>query len=226
MLETTYTLKLGQLLKITPYLKNYMWQKLKLEKLNIITKQISKPSVATVVETHAKIDTSATKVDNQMEVIQIQVGKNIIEDVLIDGRTSVNIITENLRTKLGLPKPRPAPYHLRMADESMTKPLGIIRNLKIHIHGIPYIATFTIMKNNVVDSNYSMLLGRPWLKDVKVTHDWGNNVITIQSNGTIITILINRKLGAETKRPQVLVCYDLMEGLIDEKEDLIFETKP
>jgi len=32
-------------------------------------------------------------------------------------------------------------------------------------------------------------------------------------------------LGAQTKRPQVLV-YDLMEGLTDEEEDLIFETKP
>jgi hypothetical protein len=33
-------------------------------------------------------------------------------------------------------------------------------------------------------------------------------------------------LGVEIIRPQILVCYDFMEGLIDEKEDLIFETKP
>jgi hypothetical protein len=77
----------------------------------------------------------------------------------------------------------------------MTIPLGIIKNLKIHIHGIPYIATFTVLKNNVVDSSYYMLLGRLWLKDAKVTHDWGNNVIIVQSNGTIKTISINRKLG-------------------------------
>jgi hypothetical protein len=32
-------------------------------------------------------------------------------------------------------------------------------------------------------------------------------------------------LGIEIKRPQILVYYDFMEGLIDEKEDLIFETK-
>ncbi len=68
-------------------------------------------------------------------------GKNIVEDVLIDGGTSVNTIIENLKTKLGLPKPKPAPYHLRMTNQSMTRPLRIIRNLKIHIHGIPYIAT-------------------------------------------------------------------------------------
>jgi hypothetical protein len=58
-----------------------------------------------------------------------------------------------------------------MVDQSMTKPLGIIRNLKIHIHGIPYIATFTVLKNNAIDSNYSMLLRRSWLRDAKVTHD-------------------------------------------------------
>jgi hypothetical protein len=32
--------------------------------------------------------------------------------------------------------------------------------------------------NNLVDSNYSMLLGRPWLRDVKMAHDWGNNIVT------------------------------------------------
>jgi hypothetical protein len=58
-----------------------------------------------------------------------------------------------------------------MAYQSMIKPLGIIRNLKIHMHGIPYIATFIILKNNVVVSSYFMLLGKPWLTDAKVTHD-------------------------------------------------------
>jgi hypothetical protein len=58
-----------------------------------------------------------------------------------------------------------------MADQSMTKPLGIIRNLKIQIHGIPYVATFIVLQNNVVDFSYSMLLGRPWFKVAKVTHD-------------------------------------------------------
>jgi len=33
-------------------------------------------------------------------------------------------------------------------------------------------------------------------------------------------------LGVKTRRPPVLVCYDLMEGLTYEEEDLVFETKP
>jgi hypothetical protein len=61
-----------------------------------------------------------------MVIIQVQVGKNIIEDVMLNGGASVNIITKNLTTKLGLPKPKLAPYHLKMAYQSMTRPLGII----------------------------------------------------------------------------------------------------
>jgi len=38
MLKTTYILRLGQLLKITPNLKKYTWQKLKLKKPNIVIK--------------------------------------------------------------------------------------------------------------------------------------------------------------------------------------------
>ncbi len=122
---------------------------------------ISKPSVAIVIKTHYKVDIATIEVDNQMEVIQVQVGKHIVEDVLLNGGASVNIIIENLKTKLGLPKPRPTPYHLKMVDQNMTKPLGIFRNLRIHIHGIPYVVTFIVLQNNVVDSNYFMLLGKP-----------------------------------------------------------------
>ncbi len=73
---------------------------MKLKKPNIITKQISEPSVAIVVETHFELDITTIEVDNQMVVIQVQVGKNIVEDVLIDGGTSVNIIIENLKNKV------------------------------------------------------------------------------------------------------------------------------
>ncbi len=72
---------------------------------------------------------------------------------------------------MGFPKPKLAPYNLRMAYQTTTKLMGLIRNMKIYVRGIPYITMFTILHNSVVDSSYSMLLGRPWLRDVKVAHD-------------------------------------------------------
>ncbi len=93
------------MLKITLNLKKYMWQKLKPEKPNITIKVISEHNVAIVIKTRFKVDVTTIKVDNQMVVTQVQVKKNTIEDVLLDGGASVNIITKNLGTKLGLPKP-------------------------------------------------------------------------------------------------------------------------
>jgi len=148
-----------------------MCQKLKPKRPNITTRVILEPNVVTMVETRYEVDTTPIYVNNHMVIFQVQVGKNIVEDVLLDGRISVNIIIENLKTKLSLPKPILVTYHFKMVDQSMTKPLVIIRNLKIHIHGIPYVTTFIILQNNMVDFNYSMLLGRFWLRDAKVTHD-------------------------------------------------------
>jgi hypothetical protein len=72
-----------------------------------------------------------------------------------------------------------------MAYQTITKPVRFIKDIKIQIHGIPYIMTFTIMKKNVLDYGYLMLLGRPWLCIACVTHDWGNNLITIKRNGMV-----------------------------------------
>ncbi len=107
---------------------------------------------------------------------------------------------------MGLPKPKFAPYNLRKADQTTIKPMGLIKDLKTYVHGILYIIMFIVFQNNVVDSSYSMLLGRPWLKDVKVTHDWGSNIVTIQGNGTIKTITISKHLGSEVRKPKVLLC--------------------
>jgi hypothetical protein len=73
-----------------------------------------------------------------------------------------------------LPRPKHAPYNLRMANQTTTKLVGLIKNMKIYVHGIPYITTFIVLQNSVVDSSYSMLLGRPWLRDANVAHDWGS----------------------------------------------------
>ncbi len=82
------------------------------------------------------------------------------------------------------------------------------------------------MKNNVLDSNYSMLLVQPWLHNARITHDWGNNLITIEGNGTMRTIAITKHLDNNTKCPVVLLCYDMIEGVTDEEEKILFTTKP
>jgi hypothetical protein len=46
-----------------------------------------------------------------MAVTVVHVGKNMVDDVLLDGRSRVNAITYGVRQKLGLPLPPPPPFH-------------------------------------------------------------------------------------------------------------------
>jgi hypothetical protein len=47
------------------------------------------------------------------------------------------------------------------------------------------------------------------LRDAKLAHDWGSNIVSIQGNGTIRTIIVTKILGGKVKRPKVLLCYDI-----------------
>jgi hypothetical protein len=116
-----------------------------------------------------------------MVVILVHVGKNMV-DILLDGGSGVNAIINGLKWKLRLLPPQLVPFNLQMANFSFNKPLGIIPNIRIKVYGIPYIVTFTIMNNEVVDPTYSMLLKHPWLWDTKVIFDWGTNMMTIEDN--------------------------------------------
>ncbi len=59
-------------------------------------------------------------IDFHMVVIKIQVGKNMVEDILLDGKSSMNIMTEELQEWLGFPNPKLTPYTLWMVDQTIT----------------------------------------------------------------------------------------------------------
>jgi hypothetical protein len=64
-----------------------------------------------------------------MAIIHVQVGKNFIEDGILNGDSRVNIITKKLRVWLGLSKPKLAPYNLHMPNQTIVNLLGLIKDL-------------------------------------------------------------------------------------------------
>jgi hypothetical protein len=69
---------LGQLLQAIPNIKCYIF--------NLI------PSKLTLLE----LTVATNAIDHQMAIIQIQVGENFMEDVILDGGFEINIIMEKL----------------------------------------------------------------------------------------------------------------------------------
>jgi hypothetical protein len=39
------------------------------------------------------------------------------------------------------------------------------------------------------------------------------------------TIVVTKHLNSNTKHPEVLLCYDLMKGVTNEEEEILFTTK-
>jgi hypothetical protein len=66
-------------------------------------------------------------------------------EVLLDVGSKINILIKKLKMHLGLLKPNPTPYNLCMADQTIHKPLGLIKDFRILVHGIPCIITFIMM---------------------------------------------------------------------------------
>ncbi len=92
MLETNSILYLGQLLKITPELKRYLWPKLKPKKTqNVNRATIDKQVGSSILEVRIVV----VAIDNLMAVIQVHIKNNTIEDVLLDGGFGINLSLNN-----------------------------------------------------------------------------------------------------------------------------------
>jgi len=70
-----------------------------------------------------------------------------------------------------------------------------------------------------------MLLSRPWLRDAKVSHDWDNNIVTIQGNGILKTIVVTKCFSNQTKRPKVPLCYEFQNRITNVEKDIFLLQK-
>ncbi len=100
--------------------------------------------------------------------------------------------------KLGLPKPKPKPkpYNMRMANQTTTKSMGLNHDLKIYIHDIPYVITFTEQRDR---RQLFHTTRETMVEGCQSSPCQGKNIVTIQWNGMVRTIVMTKHLGAKVK---------------------------
>jgi hypothetical protein len=167
MMTLKLKIKLGQLLKICPHLMKMMEKSLMKMKTNQMT-DVCKISIV-----------KAKDFDEPIPIVQVRIDKFEIRDVLLDGGSGVNIVSKSLRKKLGVRKPQLASFVVHMANQRKVQPMGLIRNLKINLASCVYKILVIVLKMENGVEAHSMLLGRPWLKQTKVHHNWGDCTFTI-----------------------------------------------
>ena len=100
---------------------------------------------------------------------------------IVDGGSGINIISHKLYNEWNLPPMEPAPFTIKLADQSKVAPLGLVKNVPVRIAGIRFLVAFVVMTLPSHSSSYSILLGRPWLRAASVMHDWKNGTLLLQS---------------------------------------------
>jgi hypothetical protein len=56
-------------------------------------------------------------------------------------------------------------------------------------------------------------------------HDWGNNLITIEGNGMMRTIVMTKHFDNNTKGFEILLFYNMIEGMTNKEIIFIVELK-
>jgi hypothetical protein len=81
--------------KITHDLKNYFWYRLELGKLHVNVK-LNLQACSYCFRLTLEVIIVIVVIDNHMVVIQVQIGKDTIEDVLLNKNSIINIVMEQL----------------------------------------------------------------------------------------------------------------------------------
>ena len=110
-------------------------------------------------------------------------------------------MAEHTRRYLGINDMKEAPFRVRMADQRVVQPLGLIENIQVKTGGAKLSVSFLVLD---VGDAYSMLLGRPWLKVAEAVHDWTTNTITLQCKGKKVVLSTDSKKLEETRKPELL----------------------
>ena len=168
--DTNVTITLAKLLKLSPELQRYLQQ----------------AAMPATLDDPTVIEVNSTTLDPDAAVIHLQLGNHELGNVLVDGGSGVNVMSNHLREYLGLPTPKQAQFILRMANNAPVTPLGILAAVPITTHEVSTPATFVII-DMPDSSSFPIILGRPWLRDMSAIHDWSRNQIRIQrQNQTVI----------------------------------------
>jgi hypothetical protein len=213
MNHTKTNISVGQLLKITPYCKKRIMEALAYE-------EKSKEPTQTYQIT-------AKAFDEEMPMISVIVKNRQVPNALIDGGSGVNTITDTLRRKLGLKKIEPPPCTIKMADQRKVMHKRIIRDVRLDVGEIVIRMTLTVIDMVNTEDSYSLLLGRPWLKEARAQHDWPLNKLTLTQGGNKVEVNTRRTPTlSPAKRPLNWEDYDWEMGLTDEEEAVVYKAFP
>ncbi|GJU88381.1 reverse transcriptase domain-containing protein [Tanacetum coccineum] len=98
---------------------------------------------------------------------------------LADSGASINLLPHSIYKKLGLEALTPTRMTLKLANRSITYPIGIAEDVVVRVDGFTFLADFMVV-NFKPDPRVPIILGRPFLRTAKALIDLYEETLTLR----------------------------------------------
>ncbi|MCO5600240.1 hypothetical protein L7F22_054350 [Adiantum nelumboides] len=219
MLNSPLTFTLDQLLSLVPMFRDRMYSTILKSRISG-DRPLFEQSVCSAL-------ISPEDVDFQVPTVSLEFDSRKFSSVFLDGGSGVNILAESEFLKMKNARLEPAPFQVRMADQSRVQPIGILRKQSLIIQGLQFPVNFVVLRMKENLKAYSMLLGRPWFRTAKLKQDWEKNMATLKKGKKVITIAMGEKQELSSAvKPIIAQPISFAEEVGDEEEDRFLDANP
>ena len=106
---------------------------------------------------------------------------------ILDSGAGVAIATKAIWESWGRPALRKTRMKLQLADGYIERPIGLLEGVIVSSCGVEYEHTFAVVDFGK-SPNYDIILGRPFMRQLKMIQDWGFNYIYLRQQEAITRI--------------------------------------
>ncbi|XP_026450761.1 uncharacterized protein LOC113350871 [Papaver somniferum] len=125
------------------------------------------------------------------------IGKQTIDNALLDLGASVNLSTFSVYEQLGLGEMKPTRITLQLADRSVKIPRGIIEDVLVQVENFIYPVDFVILDTQPVSSqdiNIPIILGRPFLSTANAVIHCQTGLVEFSFGNQKISVNVSKAL--------------------------------
>lgn len=121
-----------------------------------------------------------------------------IPGCLVDGGSSVNVMSNWCLEEIDLKVNRPSAYRLRVVDQRSVRPLGQLDDVAVAVNGVTVKIEFQVLDISSTKGGYPIILGRPWLKLVRAINYWNRGKMTIGPRSNRVELSVNSDSPSES----------------------------
>jgi hypothetical protein len=127
--------------------------------------------------------------------VDLEINEVSIKQVVVDFGSQVNILPRETWIRLGRPALAPTLNYLKLVDQILIEPIGILRNVDTQIMGILTQVDFEVIDLVEGMPTYATLVGRPWGRKMKENISLEKDRIKLKGDGRKIIIPLDPKEG-------------------------------